>query len=103
VSKELEQLKKELDEAEKQKAVYQHRQERFSQREKYVRSAADRKRTHRLIQYGVAFEAQDKRMADFSEMEIFALIEKLFEIPAVKVCVEDAVRTHSFVTEGGES
>lgn len=42
-------------------------------------------------------------MADFSEMEIFVLIEKLFEIPAVKVCVEDAVRTHSSVTEGGES
>lgn len=103
MSKVLEQLMKERDEAEKQRAIYEHRQERLSQREKYVRSAADRKRTHRLIQYGVAFEAQDKRMADFSEMEIFALVEKLFEIPAVKVCVEDAVRTHSSVTEGGES
>lgn len=49
MSKVLEQLMKERDEAEKQRAIYEHRQERLSQREKYVRSAADRKRTHRLI------------------------------------------------------
>ena len=99
---ELEVLRKELAKVLKEKEILEHRQERLACREKYVRKAADRRRTHRLIQYGVAFEANDERLKVFSDSEIFTLVEKLFSIPEVRRVLDEAVTASSSVT-GGEA
>lgn len=102
MAKDLKKLERALEEAEKQREIQIHREKRLACREKYVRKAADRRRTHRLIQYGVAFEANDERLKVFSDSEIFTLVEKLFSIPKVRRVLDEAVTASSSVT-GGEA
>lgn len=102
MAKDLKKLERELEEAEKQRDIEIHREKRLACREKYVRKAEDRRRTHRLIQYGVAFEANDERLKALSDTEIFTLVEKLFSIPEVRKSLDEAVSASSSVT-GGEA
>lgn len=98
----LKQLETELHEAQKQREVYVHREERLRQRERYTRSAKDRKRTHRLIQYGVAMESCCRELEILSETEVFLLMEKLLELPGAPELMKKAVESHSSAPKGGE-
>ncbi len=74
--------------------TYQHKIDRLEQKVKYQRSAKDRKRTHRLIQYGATFESHHKELDVLTDEEIYSLIEKLMEIPEVKKEITEAVEHH---------
>lgn len=89
-----EEIQRQLDQYQKQLLVAENRLQRLRNRAKYVRNAKDRKRTHRLIQYGVAFEANDHRLAALTDVEAFTLVERLLDIPEVRVVIEEAIREH---------
>lgn len=75
-----------------------HREERLAQKVKYTRSAKERKRTHRLIQYGVAFECNDKRLEALSDVEVYSLVEGLLD-SEVKHHIDRAMAQHEAVAQ----
>lgn len=87
-------IEQQIAEAERQLEVCKNREQRLKNRERYYRKAADRKRTHRLIQYGAAFESHHKELSSLSTTEIYSLIERLMDIPEVEAVIRDAVRKH---------
>lgn len=89
-----EEIQRQLDQYQKQLLVAENRLQRLRNRAKYVRNAKDRKRTHRLIQYGVAFEANDHRLAALTDVEAFTLVERLLDIPEVRAVIDEAIREH---------
>lgn len=93
-----EEIQRQLDQYQKQLLVAENRLQRLRNRAKYVRSAKDRKRTHRLIQYGVAFEANDHRLAALTDVEAFTLVERLLDIPEVRAVIDEAIREHKTPT-----
>ena len=104
MSKELDDLKEQHKRAVKQCEVCENREERIKQKIKYVRSAKDRKRTHRLIQYGAAFECNHKELAVLTDEEIYSFVESLLEIPEAIVKIQKAVANHkdTVTVEGSE-
>ncbi|MCD8150357.1 MAG: DUF3847 domain-containing protein [Clostridiales bacterium] len=94
MSKELDDLRAERDQARQQAEVWKHRVERTEQRVKYQRSAKDRKRTHHLIQYGAAFECHHKELSVLSDEEIYLLVENLLAIPEVRKLIQQSVEHH---------
>ena len=104
MSKELNDLKEQHERAVKQREVCENQEERIKQKIKYVRSAKDRKRTHRLIQYGAAFECNHKEQTVLTDEEIYSFVESLFEIPEAAVKIQEAVANHKDIVtvEGSE-
>ncbi len=94
MSKKLEQIAREKEDARHQAEVYRHRAERLESRVKYQRNAKDRARTHRLIQYGVVFEHHYGELADLSDEEIYSLMEKLLEIPEARQVILNVIGSH---------
>ncbi len=63
MSNKLDDLRAELEHAQKEKEIWQHREERAKQKLRYQRSAKDRARTHRLLQYGAACVCNYKELS----------------------------------------
>ena len=98
-----EKIQTELEKATKQKQIWENRERRLANREKYLRSAKDRKRTHRLIQYGAAFECNHKELAVLTDVEVFTLVENILDIPGVSEAIAKSVSRHGkTIQEGGE-
>lgn len=95
MSKELDKLRAECDHAKQQTEIWRSREERAKQRIKYQRNAKDRKRTHRLIQYGAAFECHHKELSVLSDEEVFQLVESLLAIPDVCRQIQQSVEEHN--------
>ena len=57
--------------------------ERDRQKERYLRKKCDRARTHRLIQYGAAFESRVPKMKQLSIPKIYDTIGFLLDMPEV--------------------
>ena len=57
--------------------------ERDRQKERYLRKKCDRARTHRLIQYGAAFESRVPKMKQLSIPKIYDTICFLRDMPEV--------------------
>ncbi len=57
--------------------------ERDRQKERHLRKKSDRARTHRLIQYGVAFESHRPEMKQLSIPKIYDTIGFLLDMPEV--------------------
>lgn len=57
--------------------------ERDRQKERYLRKKCDRARTHRLIQYGAAFESRVPKMKRLSIPKIYDTIGFLLDMPEV--------------------
>ena len=57
--------------------------ERNRQKERYLRKKCDRARTHRLIQYGAAFESRVPKMKQLSIPKIYDTIGFLLDMPEV--------------------
>ena len=69
--------------------------ERDRQKERYLRKKCDRARTHRLIQYGVAFESHRPEMKQLSIPKIYDTIGFLLDMPEVIDALE-------FILEEGD-
>ena len=67
---------------------------RYRQRLKYIRSDQDRVRTHRLIQYGAAFESRFKNLSMLSLPEIYRLTDAILALPEVKQLIDSACFNH---------
>ena len=57
--------------------------EKDRQKERYLRKKCDRARTHRLIQYGAAFESRVPKMKQLSIPKIYDTIGFLLDMPEV--------------------
>ncbi len=95
MSNKLDDLRAELEHAQKEKEIWQHREERAKQKLRYQRSAKDRARTHRLIQYGAAFECNYKELSLLTDEEIFRLIERILELPQVMTIIRQPIEIHA--------
>ena len=94
MSKELEKLRADYEKAQQELEVWKNREQRAQQKLKYQRSAKDRKRTHRLIQYGAAFESHHKELSVLTDEEVFLLVESLLDIPDVRLRIQQTVDCH---------
>lgn len=89
-----EDLRRQLEEAQKQWIVAENRVRRLQNRMQYSRKAKDRRRTHRLIQYGVAFEWNEPRLAELTDVEVFTFVEGLLALPEVQEQIWQAIIRH---------
>ena len=62
--------------------------ERDRQKERNLRKKSDRARTHRLIQYGVAFESHRPEMKQLSIPKIYDTVGFLLDMPEVNDALE---------------
>ena len=86
--------KAEIQKKEQEIETTKNRIARYRQRVKYLRSDQDRARTHRLIQYGVAFESRFPNLALLSLSEIYALTDSVLALPGVQRLINDACFDH---------
>lgn len=95
----LEKLRQEIMAAEREKLVLENQLQRLVQKDKHLRNRKDRKRTHRLIQYGVAFEHDNKELEILTDPEVFSLIEKIKDAPGIQALITEAVADHKPLSE----
>ena len=82
--------KAEIAKKEQEVETTKNRIARYRQRVKYLRSDQDRARTHRLIQYGVAFESRFPNLALLSLSEIYDLMDSIISLPEVQRLINGA-------------
>lgn len=86
--------KAEIEKKEQEIETTKNQIARYRQRVKYLRSDQDRARTHRLIQYGVAFESRFPNLALLSLPEIYTLTDSILALPEVQRMINDACFDH---------
>ena len=86
--------KAEIEKKEQEIETIKNRIARYRQRVKYLRSDQDRARTHRLIQYGVAFESRFPNLALLSLSELYNLTDSILALPEVQRMINDACFEH---------
>ena len=92
--KTLDWYKAEIQKKEHEIETTKNRIARYRQRVKYLRSDQDRARTHRLIQYGVAFESRFPNLAFLSLSELYDLTDSVISLPEVQRMINDACFDH---------
>ena len=92
--KALDWYKAEIEKKEQEIETTKNRIARYRQRVKYLRSNQDRARTHRLIQYGIAFESRYKDLASLSLTEIYALTDSILALPEAQRLIHEACFAH---------
>ena len=92
--KSLDWYKAEIEKKEQEIETTRNQIARYRQRVKYLRSDQDRARTHRLIQYGVAFESRFPNLAYLSLSEIYTLTDSILALPEVQSLINDACFDH---------
>ena len=95
--------REEVDAAKHELEIWSNREKRLRNRERFVRSADDRKRTHRLIQYGVMFERCHRELEVLTDQEIYQLVEGLLQIPEAEAQIAAAVAGHKDDSQEGET
>ena len=87
--KTLEETRKEIEKKEKMAETLASRLERDKQKERYLRKKGDRERTHRLIQYGAAFESRKPELKQLSITGIYKMVDFLLNVPEVQEALSD--------------
>ena len=98
--KSLDWYKAEIEKKEQEIETTRSQIARYRQRVKYLRSDQDRVRTHRLIQYGAAFESRFPDLASLSLSEIYALTDSILALPEVQRQINDACFDHILNGDG---
>lgn len=93
--KTIEELLAEKQAVERQIAQYQHRADRFENRERHLVKGERTKRTHRLVTRGAAIESVCTLTKVLTETEFYSLAEKIFSLPEVQNEVMAAVNEHN--------
>ena len=83
LSEQLDQKRAQIKNREAELETLTNTLERDRQKERYLRKKCDRARTHRLIQYGVAFESHKPEMKQLSIPKIYDTIGFLLDMPEV--------------------
>ena len=83
MEKSREELEKELAEANAKLEQYQHKGQRLENRIKHYQQGDRKKRNHRLITRGAAFESIAPEVRGMSERTFFVLMEQVFSLPEV--------------------
>lgn len=83
LSEQLDQKRAQIKKRETELEILTNTLERDRQKERYMRKKCDRARTHRLIQYGVAFESSKPEMKQLSIPKIYDTIGFLLDMPEV--------------------
>ena len=83
LSSQLDQKRAQIKKRETELELLTNTLERDRQKERYLRKKCDRARTHRLIQYGVAFESHRPEMKQLSIPKIYDTIGFLLDMPEV--------------------
>ena len=83
LSSQLDQKRAQIKKREAELETLTNKLERDRQKERYMRKKCDRARTHRLIQYGVAFESNKPEMKQLSIPKIYDTIGFLLDMPEV--------------------
>ena len=79
----LDQKQSQIEKRENELEILTNSLERDRQKERYLRKKCDRARTHRLIQYGAAFESRVPKMKQLSIPKIYDTIGFLLDMPEV--------------------
>lgn len=83
LSGQLDQKRAQINKRENELEILTNSLERNRQKERYLRKKCDRARTHRLIQYGAAFESRKPEMKQLSIPKIYDTIGFLLDMPEV--------------------
>ena len=94
IEQKIEQKNKQLEQKGKELEQAQHRLQRMEDQQNYRRSAKDRARTHRLIQYGAAFESSVRELSILFDDEIYLMIKRILRVDGVNEIIQDAVANH---------
>ena len=83
LSDQLDEKRDQIKKRENELEILTNNLERDRQKERYLRKKCDRARTHRLIQYGAAFESRRPEMKRLSIPKIYDTIGFLLDMPEV--------------------
>ena len=83
LSDQLDQKRSQIEKRENELEILTNSLERDRQKERYLRKKCDRASTHRLIQYGAAFESRVPKMKQLSIPKIYDTIGFLLDMPEV--------------------
>ena len=83
LSDQLDEKRDQIKKRENELEILTNNLERDRQKERYLRKKCDRARTHRLIQYGAAFESRVPKMKQLSIPKIYDTIGFLLDMPEV--------------------
>ena len=84
----LEKLRQEYEDAKVKAAQYKNQVTRLQNRLSYKENRTRKERAHRLITKGAAIESIVPTTKDLSEVEFYALMEKVFALPEVTGVIE---------------
>ena len=99
--KSLSKLELEKEQAKVKLSQALHQLQRLENKQKHLEKGERAKRTHRLCNIGGAVESVAPEMKEFSQREIFELMEDIFSKEEIKKAVHHAVSTH--ILETGNS
>lgn len=83
MNQEIEQLKAQNQEAQKQMEQLRHQQQRLRNRIGYLEKGERQKRAHRLITKGAAIECLVPATKEMGEADFFSMMESIFSLPSV--------------------
>ena len=88
MGEDLERLCQEYEDAKVKAAQYKNQVTRLQNRLSYKENRTRKERAHRLITKGAAIESIVPATKDLSEVEFYALMEKVFALPEVTGVIE---------------
>ena len=89
MNSEIEKLKQEKEQNERELVQARHQDQRLQNRIRYYTEGERKKRAHRLITRGAAVESLAPQVREMGEMEFYSLAEQIFSLPAVKALLPD--------------
>ena len=87
-------LRKKLANNEAELEQLQHQQQRLENRIAYYEKADRKKRTHRLCTIAGTMESIAPELRELTTPEVIELLEYIFDLPAVRSAVHNAVLLH---------
>lgn len=98
-NKTLEELEAQYQKAERELQQNQRKLNLIENQVAYIRSRAQKKRTHRLITKGAAFESHFPESKCLTEMEFLRLIEELARLDFMQRKVSEAAEQHRWLAK----
>lgn len=88
MEKSLDELRAELEQAERKAAQYEHRVQRLENRLSYKKNRSRKERAHRLITRGAAIESILPQVKGLSEVQFYSLMEEILTQPNNAAAIE---------------
>jgi hypothetical protein len=95
MSKNLEQLRAETEQAETKLVQEKHKLERLENRKKYLEKGERSKRTHRLCNLGGTIESLAPEVKELTRTEMIELMEYIFSLAKVRQAVQHMAVNHA--------